>query len=396
MQGAYGVTGVWKGGWDEAGLGRWAAMLRARLDAPEVTFGLVFITSALFDRAEELIEILRLKGQIPLLAGCSGGGVIGDSDEFEGGSEIVLALYHLPGTQMHGFHFTSEDVDEAQSGEHWHSRTGLDATEPGGWLVFASPFDLNGEAWLRTWNAAFPGVPTIGGLSSGIFSPPRTQVYLNGEVYEEGLVAVALTGDVRIETVVSQGCTPIGESWTITKAERNFILGIANRPAYSVLLETFNGLTHEEQVKSQNNLFIGIASDEYHDEFRRGDFLIRNLLNADPKNGVLAVGAQPRPGQTIQFQRRDPQTAGEELAALLADARRRIGKRVVYGGCVCLCNGRGARLFGRPGHDAGLIQEQLGPLPVVGFFGNGELGPIGNRNYLHGYTAALGVFVRKE
>lgn len=397
MQGAYGVTGVWKGGWDEAGLTRWVSLLRNRLDAPDVTLGLVFITSSLFDQAEEILETIRLHGHAAVLAGCSGGGVVADGVELEGGSEIVLGLYHLPDAELRGFHITAEDVESVTSPDEWHERTGINATEAGGWLVFASPFDLNGEAWLRSWNSAFPGIPAIGGLASGNFSPPRTQIYLNGEVFEQGIVAVALTGDVQIETVVSQGCTPIGDSWTITRADRNFILGIGNRPAYSVLLDTFNALTQEEKAKSQHNLFIGLASDEYHDEFRQGDFLIRNLLAADQNSGALAVGAQPRPGQTIQFHRRDAQTAGEELALLLQNARKRIGGRLTFGACVCLCNGRGARLFGRPNHDAGLIQEQFGPLPAVGFFGNGELGPIGNRNFLHGYTAAVGLFVsRKE
>ena len=389
------MTGFWKGGWDETGLAHWASALRGRLETPSVSLGLVFLTPDLFDRAEDILDVLRLHGRIPLLAGCSGTSLIHGNEEKEGESGLVLALYHLPGAQLKGRHITSEEVEAVEHSSEWRERMGLGERGPNGWIVFATPFDLNGERWLRQWNEAFPGIPAIGGLASGPYSPPRAQVYLDGVVHEEGLVALSVSGEIELETVVSQGCTPIGDSWTITRTDRNFILGIGNRPAYAVLVDTFNGLTQDEQVKSHNNLFIGLASDEYHEEFQAGDFLIRNLVGADPGSGVLAVGAQPRTGQTIQFHRRDAQAAGEELAHLLARARERVQGRPVYGGCLCLCNGRGVRMFGRPNHDAALIQEQLGPLPLVGFFGNGELGPIGSRNFLHGYTASLGVFVGK-
>lgn len=395
MQGSHGVSGVWKGGWNEAGLVRWATSLRRQLNAPGVTLGLAFMAPSLFPQAAEVLEILRVHARIPCLVGCSGVGLVSGGDEFEQGADLVLGLHHLPGASVKGFHFRNDEVEATEDSTSWIRRTGLQPGEVNGWLVFASPFDLNGEAWLRQWNGAYPDIPAIGGLASGDFEAEQCQVYLDGEVHEHGLVAVALRGDVALETVVSQGCTPIGQSWTITRADRNYILGIGNRPAYSVLMETFEGLSQEERKKSQNNLFVGLAIDEYREELHCGDFLVRNLLGGDPKNGALAVGAFPRAGQTLQFQRRDSETADAELATLLAQARTRLGGRPIYGCCLAVCNGRGSRLFGAPNHDAGLIQEQLGPVPLSGFFGHGELGPVASRNFLHGYTASLGLFVPK-
>jgi small ligand-binding sensory domain FIST len=276
----------------------------------------------------------------------------------------------------------------------WHQFAGIPPELSTGWLVFAEPYHFDGESWLRQWNAAYAGVPFAGGLSSGLHEEQRSQVYLNGEVYESGLVAVGLTGQVRLDCVISQGCTPIGAPWTVTRAERNFILTIANRPAYHVLVDTFNGLPREDQVRAQGNLFVGFASTEYREEFHRGDFLVRNLLGADPQNGAIAVGAWPRTGQTIQFHRRDALTATEDMGLCLRQARERLDVSRIYGGVLTICNGRGQHLFGKPNHDAGLIQEYLGPLPVVGFFGNGELGPVGRRNFLHGYTASLALLVK--
>jgi len=222
-----------------------------------------------------------------------------------------------------------------------------------------------------------------------------TQVYLNGQVFEEGGVAVAVSGEVRLASVISQGCTPIGETWTITKAERNFIHEIGNRPAYEVLAETFGKLSAEEQKKARGNLFIGLVVNEYLDEFHRGDFLIRNLLGADARSGSIAVGALPRQGQTIQFQRRSAAAATEDMKELLTRAKESLAGSTIYGGCLCCCNGRGQGLFGQPNHDAHMVQQRLGPFGLAGFFCNGEIGPVAEKNFLHGYTASLALFVKK-
>jgi small ligand-binding sensory domain FIST len=178
--------------------------------------------------------------------------------------------------------------------------------------------------------------------------------------------------------------------------EKNLIHHIGNRPAYAVLAETFQKLPPEEQRKAQGNLFIGLVVNEYLEDFHRGDFLVRNLIGGDPQSGVLAVGTLPRAGQTMQFQRRDAGAATEDMNELLARAKKQIGGAMIYGGCLCCCNGRGKHLFGCANHDAGLVQERLGPLGLSGFFCNGEIGPVGEKNFLHGYTASLALFVKKQ
>jgi small ligand-binding sensory domain FIST len=200
---------------------------------------------------------------------------------------------------------------------------------------------------------------------------------------------------VDLVGVTSQDCTPIGETWTLTKVEQNIIREIGNRPAYEVLAETVSGLTPDEQTKVRGNLFLGLVINEYLEDFHRGDFLIRNLLAADPRSGSIAVGALPRLGQTIQFQRRSAAAATEDLTELLSRRKAGLALTPIYGGCLCSCNGRGKHLFGKPDHDARLVQEQVGPIGLAGFFCNGEIGPVGEKNFLHGYTASLALFVQK-
>lgn len=397
MNQAFAVAAHYGGTWDETRLERWAVQLRARLEAPSVTLGLVFLTPQFFGVAAEVLEILRVHARIPLLIGCSSQSLIANGEELEDEPGLVVQLFHLPDAKLKAVHFADTDLQATGGPAGWHRFTGVPPGETHGWFIFADPFHLDGETWLREWNAAYPGQPAVGGLASGNFEEQRVQLYLNGQVFEDGAVALSIGGGVKIECLTSQGCTPIGAPWTITKSDRNFIFQIANRPAYHVLVDTFNALPKDEQTRAQGNLFVGFANSEYHEEFHRGDFLVRNLLGADPQNGILAVGALPRTGQTIQFHRRDAATATDDLVAGLARTRTQIEGATVYGGLLCLCNGRGKRLFGhlgRPNHDASLVQEQLGPLPISGFFCNGELGPVDGKNFLHGYTASLALLVK--
>ena len=395
MSNEFSVAGHWANEFEERELQKWAENLRGQLQAPKVSLGLVFMSPKFFPNAKQILEILQVHGQIPLLAGCSSQSLIVGEEEVEQNAGLTLALYAMPGADVKAIHFAQEQVEEANGPGYWRLETGIEPNQTNGWLVFIDPFHLDSETWLRTWNEAYAPLPVMGGLASGDYSEQLTQVYLNNDVFEEGGVAISIGGDVKLAGVTSQGCTPIGDTWTLTKVDDNIIHEIGNRPAYEVLAETFNGLTPEEQKSARGNLFIGLVVNEYLDEFHRGDFLIRNLLGADPNSGSIAVGALPRLGQTVQFQRRSAAAATEDMNELLARTKSELGEATIYGGCLCSCNGRGQNMFGKPNHDAEMIQQRLGPLGLAGFFCNGEIGPIGERNFLHGYTASLALFVKK-
>lgn len=395
MSNEHSVSAHWQSDFDEVGLRDWAEALRAQLRAPHVSLGLVFMTPRFFPYAKQVLEILRVHARIPLLAGCSSTALVTGAEELEDNPGLVLALHFLPDATVTGTYFAQNQVEAAEGHDYWHGLTTVKPSQTNGWLTFIDPFHLDAESWLRSWNESYPGSPVYGGLASGIFADQATQIYLNGEVYDEGGVTISVGGAVRLTGVISQGCTPIGDTWTLTRVEQNLIHKIANRPAYEVLSETVEEMPTEEQKKVRGNLFIGLVVNEYLEEFHRGDFLVRNLLGGDPQTGVLAVGAMPRTGQTMQFQRRDAEAATEDMNELLARTQTSLGEATVYGGCLCCCNGRGRNLFGTSGHDAQLVQKQFGGLGLSGFFCNGEIGPVGQKNFLHGYTASLALFVKK-
>jgi len=395
MSELFSVSAHWEKAFDEAGLQKWAEELRRRLGSKRVSLGLVFMAPKFFPHAQATLEILRVHAQIPLLAGCSGTGLVAGDSELEDNPGLALALYHLPGAKLKAARFTQEQVQAVTGTDYWPAETGAAPVPTHGWLAFLDPFTMDCERWLRDFDEAYAPRPIVGGLASGDPGEQNSQIYLNGEVFNEGGVAIAVGGEVTLAGVIAQGCTPIGETWTLTGVERNIIHGIANRRAYDVLADTWKGLTTDEQRKTQGNLFIGLVINEYLDDFHRGDFLVRNLLGADPNTGAIAVGALPRTGQIMQFQRRDATAASLDMAELLARAKHDLAGATILGGCLCCCNGRGKNLFETPSHDARMVQQQLGPFGLAGFFCNGEIGPVGDRNFLHGHTASLALFVKK-
>lgn len=376
------VAAHYGGGPDESALAAWAAGLRERLAADSVTYGLVFASPRWFAHAPQLLEILRVYARIPALAGCTSPGLVCGAHELEQGGGLVVQLVHVPGAHAR-VHALEEGGAPPAS-----------ATDPvRGWITFADPFHLAADGFVEAWNHVQGGIPVVGGLACGPRDEARTQLYADGRVLERGAVALGLHGAVRLVTGVSQGCTPIGEPWTITRASGSIVEEIANRPAYAVLVDTFEGLAAEEQDRARGNLFAGLAIHEHAEEPGRGDFLVRVLIGADPRAGAIAVGAQVRPGQTIRFHLRDGQAAREDLAYVLGRLRAGLGGALPAAGLLCLCNGRGAHLFGESSHDAGAFQATLGPVPSAGFFCNGELGDIAGRLHVHGYTAAFGLIV---
>ena len=396
MHNDHSVSAHWQGDFDEDRFRAWAEKTRSQLKAARVDLGLVFMTPDYFEVAPQILEMLRVHAQVPLLAGCSSGSLIAGTREIEEEAGLALGLYSLPGAKLRAARFTQEQVEESTGPAYWQHENEVVPDDTNGWLCFADPFHLDCEKWLRGWNEAYAHLPILGGLASGGNNAQQTQVYLNGDVFTEGGVGISIGGEVAPASVISQGCTPIGETWTITRAERNIIHEIGNRPAYEVLAETVSNLSPKEQRQAQGNLFVGLVVNEYLEEFQRGDFLIRNLVGADPNSGSIAIGAYPRPGQTMQFQCRAAATGTEDIVQLLSRAKGALAGRPVYGGCLCSCNGRGQRLFGEENHDARHVQEQLGPFGLAGFFCNGEIGPVGKKNFLHGYTASLTLFVKKN
>jgi len=351
---------------------------------PTVVFA--FVSPDWKPHVGEVGEILQIHGHSPIVLGCSTDGIVGVGEERENTSGLTLLFLHLPNTEVQTEIIMASDTEKSEDLIlHPESADGTEE-DAGAWIVLGDPANLPAENWLRQWNASWPNSPCYGGLASG--DPEDNGFFLfreTGLMEDVAALLVHLSGGVRLEGVVSQGCRPIGEPYTITEVDDNVLVTIGQRQAYDILEQAYETLEDDEQESARGNIFAGLAVTEYVDEFKRGDFLVRNIIGGDPTAGVLALGAWPRVGQTLQFQLRDSEAADEDFRTQCVEAQGEFGQP--FASLLFSCGGRGLHMFGSPNHDAGILEDVFGKVPTSGFFCSGEIGPVGGTSFVHGYTA---------
>jgi len=367
-----------------------------QLRAP-VNLAFVFVSHFHAPHLQQIADILADTLQTVNVLGCTGESIVGNDLEIENGPALSLWIAHLPETTIETMHLTFEQTPDGGTFVGWPESFEDPWPADSVLLTLADPFSFPADALLERLNEDQPGIPVLGGMASGGFQPQSNGLFWKDQVVSTGAVVARLHGGVKIQSVVSQGCRPIGKPLVITKVERNLIQGLGGQPALSQLGEIYPQLTAHEQQLVRQGLHLGRVTSEYRDEFRRGDFLIRNVIGADPDTGSIAIGDYFRMGQTVQFHVRDEQSAHEDLQELLAATVTSEGAAApsqVAGALLFTCNGRGTRLFSTENHDAGAIQHQFPALPIAGLFAQGEIGPVSGQNYLHGFTASIALFVR--
>jgi small ligand-binding sensory domain FIST len=328
------------------------------------------------------------------LLGCTGEAIVGGPREVERQPALALWLARLPGVAIHAMHIEYEETAEGGTFVGWPDALPDDWPAGSALITLGEPFSFPTDAFLTVMNEDHPGVPVVGGMASGAWGAGQNRLLLGREEFDRGAVAALVHGPLRVRSVVSQGCRPIGKHFVVTRAQQNVIVELGGKPPLERLQEILPTLEPTDQQLVQHGLHIGTVIDEYKDRFERGDFLVRNVIGADPQSGVIAITDLVRPGRTVQFHVRDAQTADEDLHHLIA-ASRAAGPPPLAA-LLFTCNGRGTRLFNRPNHDAGVLREHLGEIPAAGFFAQGELGPVGGKNFIHGFTASVVLFEESE
>ncbi|MDP8938928.1 MAG: FIST C-terminal domain-containing protein [Actinomycetota bacterium] len=367
--------------------------VREQLGPGPITLALGFVTphfAAYYSQAPELVARHLEPGTF---VGCSGGGVIGGGEEVEREPAVTLISARLPDVDVRPIRVGEDLPDLDGPPDAWRRLVGVRPEDEPQFVLLADPFSIRTEALLAGLDYAFPSSPKIGGLASGGTSPGLNALFLDGEDFTNGAVGVALTGDVAIDTVVAQGCRPIGETMQVTRCNGNFLYELDGEPAFQVLQELFDGLNGRDQQLASTALFVGVLMDEFSEKPQVGDFLIRNLIGIDPQRGAVAVGENLQEGMRLRFHVRDSETSAEDLRAML-DGYNKItpDHADVSGALLFSCLGRGEGLYKKPNFDTGVFRQHLGDLPVGGFFCNGEIGPVGDSTFLHGYTSAFGLF----
>lgn len=335
---------------------------------------------------EALVEISARTGAQATL-GCGAAGVLGPGREIESGPGAVVWAAELPGATIEPFQASGELGDEAGDVEGVPEAGGESANAV---LVLADPYRFPAGSLLERLNEEWPGTPVLGGLASAAVQGVAPLV-LDGElVTDAGAVGCVLRG-VDLMPCVSQGAMPVGQEMAVTAAEGNVIHELAFKPALERLGEVVAALPTDERKQAAAGMLMGVVIDENRPEHERGDFLVRPIVGADRDSGAVAVGESVRVGQTVRLHVRDGVSADADLREALHVQSGAMGEAGAAGALMFTCNGRGRGMFGVADHDADAVEETLAA-PVGGFFCAGEIGPVGGRNFLHGFTATLAIF----
>lgn len=390
-----------------------------------IDLAVIFCSDGHAQHAARIAEVARARLRPTTLIGTTAASLVGGASELEGAPGVSVLAARMPGVSIRPFDqrdilpfddSTDDGIDRLADGMGVGIGVGTGAAgQSKGTLVFVDPFSVPMVRLLPAMNRARQNTaPIFGGIASASGEAGGNAMILNDQVTDRGLVGVTFSGNVEIDTVISQGCRTIGPTFVVTKARNNMILELGGRPALQVIQETLAELGDETQgLLRRGGLLIGRVVDEYKERFGRDDYLIRNVVGADEASGGIAWGDLIRVGQTVSMHVRDPKSASEDLAMLL-DGQKLKGRPA--GVLTFPCTSRGEGFFGSRNHDAGAMvrafesrvipgEESAMPgeavetvtqsgdgLPQAGFFAAGEIGPVGSESFLHGHTLSAALF----
>ena len=319
-----------------------------------------------------------------LLFGCSAPGVIGGGRELENERSLSLTAARLPGVEISPMIFSADPT-------RWNQTTASLTTKPTDVIVLSDTVTGEAPALIEFLDRALPEATKLGGLA-GSGEPGETSLFLGDRHLRSGSIAVGLHGNVEMVTGVAQGCRPIGAPMFITRHKGPLILELDGKPALRALDGMFASLPPEDRLHAKGRLVVGLSMSSSLETYEQGDFLIRDLGGVDPDSGAVVISGQVSGDQILQFHLRDAETSSEDMADVIS--------RHLYseprGALLFSCVGRGRKLYGSESHDSQALLHALGPVPLGGFFSNGEIGPVAGRTYLHAYTSAFGLFRPKH
>jgi small ligand-binding sensory domain FIST len=363
---------------------RATASLRGR--TPDIAFA--FVSPTYGADVASAGRRLRERTKARHVVGCTGLGVCETAGEIDGRPALSVLLGSLPGVDLATFALRQDQLLTMTKPDELRTAIGLPASAKPSFVLLADPFTIDPDLVLDRLSEAYPGALAAGGMASGATRPGGHVLFRDGRAPRYGCVGVAIVG-MPMRHVVSQGCRPVGRRFVITKCQENKILTLSGRPALPTIQEAIAQLSESDRQLAETNLLFGRVMHEAQEDFDRGDFLIRNFVGAVPDEGAVIVGDKVRVGQTVQLQLRDGTTATSDLDQVLERAAKEGPARAVL---LFSCAGRGKRLFDVPDHDVAAVRRRFGEIPLAGFYCNGEIGAVGPRNFVHGFTASLAVF----
>ena len=364
-----------------------------QLDGKQADLGFVFISSHHSSEYENITDKIKSKIPFKTILGCSASGVIGEGKEFEYLPGISLSVGILPNVNFTPFHFTQKDLPNPdESPEAWHEIINTTSQDPKAIVLFPDPFSIRTEYILDGLDYAYPNTKIIGALASGGSKPGQNGLFIDNNTFFSGCAGLIISGEFELDILVAQSCRPIGEPMIVTRSNNNVINELDNDLPIVAIKKLYDDLPEDQKYIMNNALQIGILMDRlgYMDD--EITYMIRNISSIDKETGSITIGESITEGQIVQFHLRDPGAAQEELKKMLSEYENKNGE-IIKSTLMFSSVGRGKYLLGESHHDINLYKNIIDDKsPIAGFFSNGEISPIGDRTYLHGYTSSFAIF----
>ncbi|MFW5967646.1 MAG: FIST signal transduction protein [Persicimonas sp.] len=348
----------------------------------------IFFTHTHRDEVDALARAAAERFPEAVCIGCSAAGVVADEEQAEQECAVSLSLGVAPGVDVAPVRLEPDIHDREDFDWQQHSPLG-EMSEPH-MLVLSDVRTFDSEQLLRALDERHPDGERFGALVGG--SRDDDLLLLEGHVFEDGGVGLALSGDLEVDTYVAQPARPIGEPLIVTSHTEHVVHRFDQGNPMEVFRRTVRQLGPEDQKLAKHSMLVGIGLGTQNREFGHGDFLLRNIAGFNPKNGDLAVAATIEDLDVLQFHLMSPQTAIDELEKSLEECRRAHPESNGEQGALYFsCRERGEEFYGEQNLEPNLIQDHLEGLSVGGCLSDGDIGALGEHTHLHGYASTLTV-----
>ena len=319
----------------------------------EADLALVFASTAYASDLPRLLPLLRRELSSRHWLGAAGGGVVGTradgtAAEIEQAPSLSVTLLNLPGAAIDSVALSTTSLPDLDgSAQTWQEWSGLNPQHCRSQILLIDPTSSNINDLISGMDYAFPGAEKIGGIACPHNAPHGSLLFDDRVV--TGAVICSIGGDWRLDSVVAQGCRPIGPVFAIEQVQRNVVLELSDGERrdtpVACLQRILADLSEEERDQVRHSLFLGIERRNLQLTPNRldaagGAFLVRNLIGVDPNNGAVAVADRVRPGMNVQFQLREADASRNEALSLLRSSTESAGSAPVFG-LLMACLGRG-------------------------------------------------------
>ena len=344
-------------------------------DVTQYNLAFIYATDALTHDLGDILRYLKEHTGIPHWVGSIGQGVCCTNHEYHDQPALVMmatdfdedsftVFHHAEDTQ----HLTTDTEDDAFAGIRFA-------------LIHGDP--RNGQ--IPELLQRLPEQLGNGYLTGGLTSSASHMYQIADTITEGQLSGVVFNDQVEVLTGLTQSCSPIGPTHTLTDCEAHMAISIDNKPALDVFKQDIGEVLARDIDRAAGYIFAGFpvkGSDT-------GDYLVRTIVGLNMDQGMLAIGEHLKTDSQILFCRRDGQTAIDDMNRMLENIKQRLGKQSAKGALYISCLGRGHTLFGDASQELKMISDVLGDIPLVGFYANGEIAG----NQLYGYTGVLTLFI---